>query len=190
LRRSRHCCEQREQERSITGRASWPGYATTPGTDKSRTSGASMPARAGRMDAGPGEAALMPARTRQAARRGASAGRTQPGQHGVAETSRPGRDSMGGRDTAWPGQHGAAGIRLGRGADGRNMKTKPTYSLAAGGQDLSRSGIKLPEENANAGRTWEPGRGGKLGRRRPRARMPAQQRSGRLATSAQGAGDG
>jgi hypothetical protein len=49
------------------------------------------------------EAALMSAWTRWTERPGVSVGRARPRQHG------------------------AAGIRLGRGADGRNMQTKPTY---------------------------------------------------------------
>jgi hypothetical protein len=172
LRRSRYCCEQRERGRSITSRASWPGYATTPGTGRSRTSGTFMPARAGRRDAGLGKAALMPARTRQAARPGASAGRARPRQHGAAGTSRRGRD------TAWPGR-----VPAGRGRDSTCRDTTwPGHADGAGShgcRDTRTWPGSLAVRHGTAGRRciyrpdMEPGRGGELGRRRPRTRMPA-----------------
>jgi hypothetical protein len=85
-----------------------------------------MPATAWRMDAGLGEAALMPAWTRRTERPGAEC------RPGAAETARRGRDIM-----ARLGQHDAAGIRLGRDAGGRNMETEPRYGWRPGDQDVA-----------------------------------------------------
>jgi hypothetical protein len=90
----------REEHNRQSGLA---GIRDDAGTDKSRTSGAFMPARTGRRDAGPGEA---DGAARSKRRPGAAmTARARPGHHGAAGTA------WRGRDTAWPRQHGAAGTR-------------------------------------------------------------------------------